>query len=42
MVDIGSITGWLFSKKLFTEIDIKRSIEKLIEITLCSDLEKDG
>lgn len=34
MVDIGPITGWLFSKKLFTDVDIKRSIEKLIEISL--------
>jgi hypothetical protein len=41
MVDIGPITGWLFSKKLFTEVDIKRSIEKLIETTLHGDLVKD-
>jgi hypothetical protein len=41
IVDVGSITGWLFSKKLFAEVDIKRSIENLIEIILCSELEKD-
>jgi len=32
IVDIGSKVGWKFSKKLFTKVDIKKSIEKLIEI----------
>lgn len=32
IVDIGPKVGWKFSKKLFTKVDIKKSIEKLIEI----------
>lgn len=30
LVDIGPKVGWIFSKKLFTKIGIKKSIEKLI------------